>query len=324
MAVSKSSATPQPSQKKQQSISSFFSQKGTALPPKQTPVVTRDDPPVSQSRRTEATQRESLFVPEAEEDEDDLPVRSSKRSLPKRDWSFHAGKENVPQQDETHEFAPPSPKRRKVSADEGTNASRALPSPGRTEAAAPSPPRILRRESSSAKVTERTSKYIFSTDKVAPDEQEDDLETTQRKQDLHRRFVERLGDPSTLAQIKRRNGFIEDPMPEGEEEADDEDIEDDEPTPRSKGAMKKTTAEKEKKMTPMESQFIDIKRKNMDTLLIVEVGYKYKFFGEDARHAAKELSIVCIPGEMRFDKGRSGTPTSRTTAKAFVSKTGLV
>jgi len=40
----------------------------------------------------------------------------------------------------------------------------------------------------------------------------------------------------------------------------------------------------------------------MDTLLIVEVGYKFKFFGEDARTAAKELSIVCIPGKFRYDE----------------------
>ncbi|KAK8125165.1 MutS domain V [Apiospora kogelbergensis] len=52
----------------------------------------------------------------------------------------------------------------------------------------------------------------------------------------------------------------------------------------------------------MEEQFLAIKRKNMDTLLIMEVGYKFRFFGEDARLAAKELSIVCIPGKMRYDE----------------------
>lgn len=52
----------------------------------------------------------------------------------------------------------------------------------------------------------------------------------------------------------------------------------------------------------MELQFLEIKRKHMDTVLIVEVGYKFRFFGEDARVAAKELSIVCIPGKMRYDE----------------------
>jgi hypothetical protein len=52
----------------------------------------------------------------------------------------------------------------------------------------------------------------------------------------------------------------------------------------------------------MELQMLEIKRKHMDAILIVEVGYKFKFFGEDARIAAKELGIVCIPGKFRFDE----------------------
>lgn len=52
----------------------------------------------------------------------------------------------------------------------------------------------------------------------------------------------------------------------------------------------------------MEIQFLDIKRKHMDTVLIMEVGYKFRFLGEDARIAAKELSIVCIPGKFRYDE----------------------
>jgi DNA mismatch repair protein MSH3 len=54
----------------------------------------------------------------------------------------------------------------------------------------------------------------------------------------------------------------------------------------------------------MELQVLDIKRKHMDTLLIIEVGYKFRFFGEDARIAAKELGIVCIPGRFRYDERR--------------------
>ena len=34
--------------------------------------------------------------------------------------------------------------------------------------------------------------------------------------------------------------------------------------------------------TPLEQQFMDIKRQHEDTVLFVECGYKYKFFGEDA------------------------------------------
>lgn len=34
--------------------------------------------------------------------------------------------------------------------------------------------------------------------------------------------------------------------------------------------------------TPLELQFLEIKGKHKDTLLCVECGYKYRFFGEDA------------------------------------------
>ena len=47
---------------------------------------------------------------------------------------------------------------------------------------------------------------------------------------------------------------------------------------------------------------LEIKRKHLDAILIIEMGYKFKFFGEDARIAAKELGIVCIPGKFRYDE----------------------
>jgi len=36
------------------------------------------------------------------------------------------------------------------------------------------------------------------------------------------------------------------------------------------------------KYTPLEQQYIDIKKKYPDALLLVECGYKYRFFGDDA------------------------------------------
>ncbi|XP_030647649.1 DNA mismatch repair protein Msh3 [Chanos chanos] len=45
--------------------------------------------------------------------------------------------------------------------------------------------------------------------------------------------------------------------------------------------------------TPLEQQYMEIKEKHKDTLLCVECGYKYRFFGEDAEIAAKELKIFC-------------------------------
>ncbi|KAM4638529.1 DNA mismatch repair protein Msh3 isoform 5-T8 [Amazona ochrocephala] len=45
--------------------------------------------------------------------------------------------------------------------------------------------------------------------------------------------------------------------------------------------------------TPLELQFLEMKKQNKDAVLCVECGYKYRFFGEDAEIAAKELNIYC-------------------------------
>ncbi|XP_036454840.1 DNA mismatch repair protein Msh3 [Colossoma macropomum] len=45
--------------------------------------------------------------------------------------------------------------------------------------------------------------------------------------------------------------------------------------------------------TPLEQQYMEIKEQYKDTILCVECGYKYRFFGEDAEIAAKELNIFC-------------------------------
>ncbi|KAG4907890.1 hypothetical protein JHK84_056414 [Glycine max] len=43
--------------------------------------------------------------------------------------------------------------------------------------------------------------------------------------------------------------------------------------------------------TPLEQQVLDLKAKHPDVLLMVEVGYKYRFFGQDAEHASRVLGI---------------------------------
>ncbi|XP_024028652.1 DNA mismatch repair protein MSH3 isoform X2 [Morus notabilis] len=45
------------------------------------------------------------------------------------------------------------------------------------------------------------------------------------------------------------------------------------------------------KYTPLEQQVVELKRKHPDVLLMVEVGYKYRFFGDDAEIAARVLGI---------------------------------
>lgn len=155
-----------------------------------------------------------------------------------------------------------------------------------------------------APVASRTERYTYDgahpTDTGRDEEVEDeDADARRKKQELHDRFVKKLGRPDSMAMIKRRNFQLDDEAAAADEDGDPDDAEEEE-APRSKQTKKKGA--KTGKLTPMEIQFLDIKRKHMDTVLIVEVGYKFRFFGEDARIAAKELSIVCIPGKFRYDE----------------------
>nr|XP_020021976.1 DNA mismatch repair protein Msh3-like [Castor canadensis] len=45
--------------------------------------------------------------------------------------------------------------------------------------------------------------------------------------------------------------------------------------------------------TPLELQYIEMKQQHKDAILCVECGYKYRFFGEDAEIASRELNIYC-------------------------------
>ncbi|KAI0974303.1 muts domain V-domain-containing protein [Xylaria arbuscula] len=150
----------------------------------------------------------------------------------------------------------------------------------------------------------RTERYLYDGSSprdgqpTAPGDEkpQDTAQERKRKEELHRKFVQKLGRPDSI--MKRRNH-----QPEDETQApDNEDGEDEDEDGPPQPAKAKKKGAKTGKLTPMEIQFLDIKRAHMDTLLIVEVGYKFKFFGEDARVAAKELSIVCIPGKFRYDE----------------------
>ncbi|KAL8828796.1 MAG: hypothetical protein Q9191_002383 [Dirinaria sp. TL-2023a] len=158
------------------------------------------------------------------------------------------------------------------------------------------------------KVTEKTSKYIYSSPPSEDVENaEHDEEIVRRKQSLHQKFVSKLGRPDSIAEIKRRNRQLPEENTESHPDAENSDDpeEDEAPKPAARGKKGFTAKKGGGKLTPMEKQFLDIKRKHLDTILIVEVGYKFRFFGEDARIAARELSIVCIPGKMRYDEHAS-------------------
>lgn len=54
------------------------------------------------------------------------------------------------------------------------------------------------------------------------------------------------------------------------------------------------------KLTPMEQQVVDLKAKHPGVLLLVECGYRYRFFGEDALAAAKvRITLSGAPDTIR-------------------------
>ncbi|CAJ2501242.1 Uu.00g040950.m01.CDS01 [Anthostomella pinea] len=248
-------------QKKQQSLTSFFTPKATvnglAASLQRSQNKSQDESPTGNANDSFESSRKRPLGEDTDNGNDTTLRKKSKGSFPDGQSSFFGKPATDP--------APTSPSRPGV----------------RTE-------RYRYDESSS-----------HDREPVAAEEwyKEDALEKS-KKEELHRKFVQKLGRPDSIAQIKRRNWQGDDET-QGAENEDWEDGDEEEPEPPAKTKKK---GAKTGKLTPMEIQVLDIKRKHMDTLLIVEVGYKFKFFGEDARVAAKELSIVCIPGKYRFDE----------------------
>jgi DNA mismatch repair protein MSH3 len=174
------------------------------------------------------------------------------------------------------------------------------------------------------RVSGRTSKYLFtgssqsaaSDGGAAPANGDNDPVAQRQKERLHQKFIKKLGNPDSMAEIKRRR-WQSSEMVEGESDSAEyaEDEEDKGSTvagpskaKNSKDAKKSSVGKKSgSNLTPMERQFLEIKRKHMDTLLVMEVGYKFRFLGEDARTASKVLSIMCIPGKFRYDERRCCT-----------------
>lgn len=192
-------------------------------------------------------------------------------------------------EDEDEEVVAPAPKRARVngSQDSGRKASTA------------------EEQDPVADVSQKTDLSKFTSSPAGEaaektqDADADDLEAKRRqkeKEKLHQKFVKRLGGADCLI------GIGSDPAKDttgGTEEAVEAEDDEEPAKPAPKG---KATKKGGSKLTPLEKQVIDIKKKHMDTILVVEVGYKFRFFGEDARVAARELSIVCIPGKMRYDE----------------------
>jgi DNA mismatch repair protein MSH3 len=267
---------------KQQTISSFFTPK-----PSQTPKA----PP-----KPAAPAVPTVTAPDSD-DEDTLPVR---QSTPAR-------KRSVDTQGEEEENSRASPPKRVRLASSDPRPS--LGQASATNLNAPKPP----------KITDRTSKFLFSSSPAVRDEndaEDDPVATQKQREKLHEKFVKKLGRPDSFAELRRKNKLVTEDNANGEEGEGEEDEEEDEPASKpAKG--KKGAATKKTKLTPMELQYLEIKRKHLDTVIVMEVGYKFKFFGEDARTASKELGIVCIPGKFRYDEHPSEAHYDRFASASF-------
>lgn len=262
---SSQSSAPSPSLKrKQASISSFFTQKPASSATPKDPAPT----PAKALKKRQAS-----------------PVNKIE---PKQDDTIPADDDEDDEDDE--DIVAPAPKRAKTT---GTDAEE----PIRVATSAHF------EHTSQASSSQRTDIFKFqSSPAIVPvHTEEEDPEQEQRKKEkekLHRQFVRKLGGSDCQVGIGRI--AVSDAASAEAEAAEAE--EDDEPAlppPPTKGKGAKKAASK---LTPMEKQVIEIKRQNMNTVLVIEVGYKFRFFGEDARIAAKELGIVCIPGKFRFDE----------------------
>lgn len=280
-----SQSSSQASAKKQQSISGFFTKNATARPP---PALTLKISNASNGTLL-GDKDESLFIGSGEDGDihsNEGKGSSASKHIHVEDEEYDGGDlERLPARKRVR-FSRPQ------EDSQGTTSDKHLISTTANEIREPNLP-------------QHTSKYAFSSSPSRDGEnQEDNEETKRRKERLHEKFVKKLGRPDSIAEIKRRNWVISEETAEDKNDVEDDEDDEADVTPKStfKGRKGVTAKKGVSKLTPMEKQFLDIKRKHLDTLMIMEVGYKFKFWGEDARVAAKELGIVCIPGKFRFDE----------------------
>lgn len=262
---SSQSSAPSPSLKrKQATISSFFGGKSSQRTPSETPTATQEKRPNKRPASPEPKKQADTQPEVDEDDDDDFVVPPSKRARV-------TSKTSPKDEDEDEEAIP---------------VSKEIIQPQLSQ-----PSEIS---------SQRTEIFKFQSSPAVSTQKDDiDTEDTQRKKEkekLHQKFVRKLGGADCMIGIGRTTPSD---VP-GAADAEEGDEEDEPAPPPTKGG--KAGKKGGSKLTPMEKQVIEIKRKHLDTVLVVEVGYKFRFFGEDARTAAKELGIVCIPGKFRFDE----------------------
>lgn len=203
--------------------------------------------------------------------------------------------------------------RKKVATDQVKNgASTAKPATGLTTSEPaikeqPTKPRNPKNQSAML-AAQRKFRYNYrGPDSLLPAHKQDLTDEERRaKDEMHEKFFAKLGKPGSIEAIKRGRyeaGSLA--QNDEEEDKDEQPEEDDEASPlaglKKKLSHKSAAKSAKKKLTPMEQQFVDLKRANPDVLLVVEVGYKFRLFGEDARIASKELSMFLVPGRMSVE-----------------------
>lgn len=158
----------------------------------------------------------------------------------------------------------------------------------------------------------RTARYKY-TGAGANAEEPATPEQIVKKKTLHEKFVAKLGRPESMALLRKKSPSEREDGDGGEEEGEEEE---EDITPAAKSlrgkyastagaskkpgpASKKGTATSTTKFTPLEKQYVEIKKKYPDTLLLIEVGYKFRFFGEDAKVPRSKVQVLirdCLQG----------------------------
>jgi len=150
----------------------------------------------------------------------------------------------------------------------------------------------------------RTARYKYTGPSTANAEEPSTPEQIAKKKSLHEKFVAKLGRPESMALLRRKSQGEGQPGDEGKDEecgeGEEEEEEAEEVSAAAKSlrgkyastvtagkktapASKQSTVASITKFTPLERQYVEIKKQYPDTLLLIEVGYKFRFFGEDAK-----------------------------------------
>ncbi|XP_077722647.1 DNA mismatch repair protein Msh3 isoform X1 [Canis aureus] len=102
----------------------------------------------------------------------------------------------------------------------------------------------------------------------------------------HLRAKNVISSEDSKSHINQKDKTLSDLSPFGSSCTGNDDLQ---KTPDPKPSNKRTKSI----YTPLELQYIELKQQQKDAILCVECGYKYRFFGEDAEIAARELNIYC-------------------------------